>query len=303
MSEPIPVILNAAAGKGYRPEDIQQLAELFRAAGAEVRIFLARRGSRVARLARRVMQRQPEVIVAGGGDGTVSSVAAEVVSTGTALGILPLGTLNHFAKDVGIPLELPDAVRTIAARRVHRVDVGEVNDRIFINNSSLGLYPYIVRHRELLRRRLGAGKWAAAVWATLTVMRRRPFLTVELRVDDEQRSYRTPLVFIGNNAYVIEGFNLGRRERLDAGILDVYVIRRPSRLALLSLAVRALFGRLQQAEDFESHMTQSVEVATRRQRVPVAIDGEVRTLETPLQYRIRAGELRVIVPGEAGAGT
>jgi diacylglycerol kinase family enzyme len=220
-----------------------------------------------------------------------------VVGTSTALGVLPLGTLNHFAKDLGIPLELEAAVRTISAGHVASVDVGEVNGRIFINNSSLGLYPQIVRHRETQQRRLGRSKWPALVWASLTALRRSPFMNVRLQVDQVEHQYKTTFVFIGNNEYVMEGFNIGQRTRLDGGQLSIYVSHRRGRGGLVTLALRALFGRLQQAKDFQALAAQTLEVETRREHLHVATDGEVTLMDTPLSYRILPGALRVITPG------
>ena len=151
---------------------------------------------------------RPGVIVAGGGDGTVSTVAAALVDTDICLGVLPLGTLNHFAKDLGLPLDLEAAVRCIATGVTSRVDVGEVNGRVFVNNSSLGLYPDIVRDREQQQKRFGRGKWHALLRASIAALRRYPFLQVSLAVEGRERAYRTPFVFIGNNAYRMEGLTM-----------------------------------------------------------------------------------------------
>jgi diacylglycerol kinase family enzyme len=297
MSGAIPVLINAAAGTGRAKEQIEQLEQLFREAGAEARIMPARTGKELVELAQRLGKEQHPIIVAGGGDGTVNAVASVVAGTGIALGILPLGTLNHFAKDLNIPLDVADAVRTIVAGLRVNVDVGEVNGRIFVNNSSLGLYPYIVLERKTMQRRLGRSKWSALFWATLNVMRRSPLLDVLLRLRNDARRYRAPLVFIGNNEYVMEGFNVGKRERLDAGVLSIYVTQRRGRLALVGLALRALCGRLHQARDFEALTADTAEINTHRNHVHVATDGEVTVMEKPLNYRIRPRDLSVIVPG------
>jgi diacylglycerol kinase family enzyme len=292
----LPVIVNAAAGKGCTPEDIEALSEVFRAAGAEATIFPARNGAEMLAIAKRVVQEGHPVVVAGGGDGTVSAVASMVAGSASALGVVPLGTLNHFAKDAGIPLAREDAVRAIVANHQVSVDVGEMNNRTFINNSSLGLYPTMVLMREERRRRFGWGKWRALLWATLTVLRRRPVLDVRLALDKVVQNRRTPLIFIGNNAYKIEGFDVGSRERLDAGLLSIYLTRRHERRGLIGLALRALLGTLHQARDFEALTAHSVGIATRHRRLLVAADGEVFVMDTPLEYRIRPKALRVIVP-------
>lgn len=296
MAEALPVIVNATAGKGYTEAEIEAIGAAFERAGAAVEMMPARVGSELVKLAERAVGAGHPVVVAGGGDGTLNAVACAVTGTSSAMGVLPLGTLNHFARDLGIPLGLEEAARTVVANHQKEVDAAEVNGRIFINNSSLGLYPELVTVRENQRRRLGRSKWHALFWASVTVLRRHPMLDVALVLDERAQVRRTPLVFIGNNEYQIEGFHIGRRECLDAGRLSIYLTRRHGRIGLLGLALRALAGTLHQARDFEALTAQSVTVATRHKAVPVATDGEVTLMTMPLEYRIRARALRVVVP-------
>jgi YegS/Rv2252/BmrU family lipid kinase len=297
-SEPLPIIINATAGTGHAEAECEKLSQLFAALGVEVKVLPAS-GPELPALAKRVAAGNPPTIVAGGGDGTMNAVASAIAGTGIALGVLPLGTLNHFAKDLSIPLGQEEAARTIVAGHTIQVDVGEVNGRVFINNSSIGLYPRIVRFREAQQRVLGRSKWMALAWATLVILRRSPFLSLRLKIEEEERRYLAPLVFIGNNAYMMEGLSIGTRERLDAGVLSLYVIQRSQRWALLGLALRMLFGRLQQARDFEAVTAQNVVVETRHRHLHVATDGEVTSMDTPLEYNIRPGALTVIVPAPA----
>ena len=294
MAATLPVIVNAAAGKGYRTEDFDAIRDAFRAAGAEAAILAAANGAEVESLARRAAGQRHPTIVAGGGDGTVSTVAGAIVDSPSALGVLPLGTLNHFARDLRIPLVLEEAARNIVAGNHATVDVGDVNGRIFINNSSIGLYPTLVLHRQSQQRRLGRGKWHALFWATLTVLGRHPMLVVRLWLDGVPDVRRTPFVFIGNNEYQMAGFHVGTRGCLDAGHLCIYLTQRQG-WSLLGLGLRALFGTLKQAKDFDA-LTASVSIATRHARIAVATDGEVTVMQMPLDYRIRRGALKVIVP-------
>ena len=197
-----------------------ELADLFRAAGRDAEIIALRDGQNPADAARAASARA-SIVVAAGGDGTVSSVAAGIFESPAALGVLPLGTLNHFAKDLHIPLDLRKAVAVVAAGHIGHVDVGQVNDRIFVNNSSIGIYPSIVEAREELRRQ-GHSKWPAMAIATLRVLRRYRGVTVSIDVDGQRRTWRTPFVFVGNNEYAIDGIRLGARARLDEGQLFVY---------------------------------------------------------------------------------
>ena len=212
----IAVIINAASGASDKEEMGRRLEEIFAAQNIEAQVSLARTGAEVVELATRAAQSDAEIIVAGGGDGTINSVAAAVIDNNKTLGILPFGTMNHLAKDLHIPLDLEGAVNTILEGHVIHIDVGEVNGRIFVNNSSLGLYPNIVRERQK-QQRLGWGKWPAFVWAALSVLRRYPFLSVRLSVDGKELLSRTPFVFIGNNEYEMESLNIGSRSCLDAG--------------------------------------------------------------------------------------
>ena len=302
MARALPVIVNATAGKGHDDASIQAIAAAFEKAGAAIEILPARKGSELGTLAERAVKDGHPVVVGGGGDGTINAVATAVAGSASVLGVLPLGTLNHFAKDLKIPLDLEEAARTIVANYLAEVDVAEVNGRLFINNSSIGLYPELVRMRENQRRRLGRSKMHALLWATHTVLRRHPMLEVGLEIDGVAQGRRTPLVFIGNNEYHIEGFNLGSRDRLDEGKLSIYLTRRRGRRGLLGLLVRALFGTLHQAKDFEALSAASVTIATRHKVLPVSTDGEIAVMPMPLEYRIRPKALRVIVPApEAGA--
>ena len=295
------VVVNAGSGLGNDTDTVEKLRTLFEQAGASFEVRLARSGAEIAGLVEAAVAQRPDVVVAAGGDGTVSAVAAGLVGGEIPLGVLPLGTLNHFARDLRIPVDLEEAVRTVVEGRIARVDVGEVNGRIFLNNSSLGLYPDVVRDRERQQRRLGRGKWPALVWASLAVLRRFPFMTVRLSVDGRERLSRTPFVFIGNNAYLMEGFGIGERAVLDAGCLSLYVAHRAGRLRLLVLALRALFGRLRQASDFEALLTGEIVVESRHHRMRVATDGEISVLEPPLRYRIRPAGLAVMVPDPISA--
>jgi diacylglycerol kinase family enzyme len=300
------VILNAAAGAGECERAGELVEKIFAGNGFNAHVTLARSGEEIVEAAKRAASNdETNVVVAGGGDGTINAVASQLVGTDKILGVLPFGTLNHFAKDLGIPLDAEAAARVIVAAHTARVDVGEVQSqagdtRFFLNNSSLGLYPVLVREREKLRQRLGQGKWSAAFWAGLTVLRRYPFVNVRLDVDGRELRRRTPFVFIGNNEYELDAFQIGTRARLDGGRLSLHVTRDIGRWKLLRLGLRALFGRLREDEDFDVLDAREVWIETGHARLRVATDGEVNVMRPPLRYRTRPGALRVIVP-EGGA--
>jgi len=291
----IEVIINASSGGPGKEEIRDHLANLFNQSGIDAHISPAGSGEQLVGLAERAANGDAGTVVAGGGDGTINAVASALIDTDKTLGVLPLGTLNHFAKDLKIPLDLQGAVKNIVANHVVPVDVGEVNGHFFLNNSSLGLYPRLVHEREQ-KQRLGHGKWPAFVWAAFSVMRRYPFLDVRLSVDGKEISSRSPFVFVGNNEYEMENFNIGRRARLDAGELSLYFSHRMRRLGLVGLGLRALIGRVENAEQFVAMRATQFSIETRRGRIRVATDGEVTMMKPPLRYRVRPAALKVIVP-------
>ena len=294
------VIVNSSAGGARRdgsgPADTIRRA--FADAGADVQVREPHAAQDLSALASNAARDDGEVVIAAGGDGTISAVASQLIGTNKTLGVLPIGTLNHFAKDLRIPLDLASAVRTAISGRVMSVDAAEVNGRIFINNSSLGLYPQIVSKREQQRERLGRGKWPAFAWATLHALRRFPFLDLQIAVDGKQLARRTAFLFVGNNEYDIAGFNLGARACLDRGNLGLYLTHRTGRFGLFRLGMHALFGRVDQAKDFEAFCVKEARIESRKRRLLVACDGEIAWMKTPLHYRSRANALRVLVPNE-----
>jgi YegS/Rv2252/BmrU family lipid kinase len=297
---PIKIIISAGAGAGDNHSIGERLAPIFKENHFDVDMSVAHSGAEVTELAQDAARGPYEVIVAAGGDGTVNTVAAAVIESNKILGILPAGTLNHFARDLGIPFDLEAAAETIVAGHTTEVDVAEVNDRVFLNNSSLGLYPTIVRERKK-HERLGFRKWPAFFWATIQAFRRYPFLDVQLRVNGELLDRTTPFVFVGNNEYAMDLFNIGLRDRLDRGVLSIYITNRTSRLRLIGLALRAVLGRLREDKDFLALASNEVKIQARRKRLRVAFDGEIDLLDTPLHYRVRTRALRVIVPKNTAA--
>ncbi|MBJ7309244.1 diacylglycerol/lipid kinase family protein [Rugamonas sp. CCM 8940] len=299
MLGPITVIINAGAGLGYQSDWTEQLRGKLEAPGVAVTLKLAHDGAEMIAAAEQALREGAAMVVAGGGDGTLNAVASVLVGSGVRFGVLPLGTLNHFAKDMKIPLALDEAIANLFHGQPCQVDVGEVNGRIFLNNSGLGLYPDIVRQREQLQRKLGQGKWPAFGRALLTALRRYPFLHVKLKVNGDEHVRRTPFVFIGNNEYLLQGLNLGARDRLDGGTLSLYVAQRPTRLGLLRLAFHALRGRLSEAKDFDLLLAREMVIETHHKHLRVATDGEVNLVHTPLCYRVLPAALTVMAPPRA----
>ncbi len=235
------------------------------------------------------------VIVACGGDGTVSGVAAAVYRTEATLGVFPLGTLNHFARDLGIRNPVV-AEQVLLSGRIRHIDAASLNGRLFINNSGIGIYPAMVREREVVRR-LGIPKWPAFVIACLKALAHLPFLRLHLEIDGRRLSRVTPFLFVGNNVYQTEGFSLGRRPRLDAGKLVIFTARHSGPTGLIRIAFRALMGSIRRERDFTELTAEQLTVRTKRPvRMHVSLDGELSRMTTPLKYSILPAALRVLVP-------
>ena len=299
MSSPITVIINRSSGKNQNTDELKaQIIELFAAKGLEAEIFVAENGEELIKLAKDAAKSDAEIVVAGGGDGTISAVASKLVGTDKTLGILPLGTLNNFSKDLKIPPDLAEAIGIIAENHTEKIDAAEVNGQIFINNSSIGLYPHIVKSRETQQEKLGRGKWSAAFWAALKILRRHPVFTVKLKNESGEKIVKTPFVFVGNGAYEMDFFNIGRREKINGGKLSVYFLHKSGRKGLFALVLRLVFGRLRQAKDFEEISVGEITIETGKKQMLVAYDGEVEMIKTPLCYCVHPLALRVIVPQE-----
>jgi diacylglycerol kinase family enzyme len=292
MALPV-VLLNPRAGAAAR--DPQRVREALQAAGwpAELRV-VPQRELHAAALG--ALSGNAPMVVAAGGDGTVSAVASALIDSQTALGILPLGTLNHFAKDLRLPMGLPSAVQVLADGRARQVDVAEVNGRPFINNCSIGLYPHIVSRRDRQRQRLGRNKWVATATALLSVLGKYPLVRVVIDAPGQSLRSRTPIVFVGNNRYEVNLLNLGSRQALDGGQLCVYLVNAPHRVSLIAIALRMLFGRLKAGRDLRLLALPQARIETSRRRLRVALDGEVVRLVPPLDFGIRPGALKVMVP-------
>jgi diacylglycerol kinase family enzyme len=291
----ISVIINERSGAARNPDAGTHIQSLFTKHGRAIRLERVRDPGDIPARARQAASRG-DVLVAAGGDGTVNAVAGVAVETHATMGILPMGTLNHFAKDAGLPVDLEQAVATVAGGHVRHVDVGEVNGGVFVNNSSVGLYPRMIWERDAEQRR-GHNKWTAFAIAMLRTWSNYRTITAHLLIGGKAAVVRTPFIFVGNNHYSPEGFQLGGRSRLDEGRLSIYMAPECGRFEILSLPVRALTRRLSSGAPFVEFDAAAVTVDIQPRRVSVALDGEVALMTSPLEYRLRPRALRVITHG------
>lgn len=294
-TSPIALIVNRGAGRSDATAEISAIADQLRAAGRTVTVALVGDAADIETAVAEALAVGAGMVVAGGGDGTVNGVVAALDGHDIPLGVLPLGTLNHFAKDLGIPVEIEPAVAVLLTGTPKQVDLAEVNGKLFLNNSSLGLYPQVLRIRSRYAAS-GLGKWLIAAWATLKVTGEDSELTVQLTVDGASVTHRTSLVMVGNNAYRMRGLEAGTRDSLTEGQLAVYIVPPIDRVGLFRL-----LWRLVRNADPTDHLTvlhaEEVTINPRQRKVDVAYDGEVRRFDAPLTYRIRPLTLRVVAPG------
>lgn len=290
------VLLNCSSRSNRAAAQRARLGELLRESGLAPEVLCAEKGQQLGELARRVARGPCDLVVAGGGDGTVNTVAAAIAGTDKTMGVLPLGTVNHFAKHLGVPLTLEGAVRTLVEGRRVRVDVGEVNGRVFVNNSTLGIYPGIVRGREALRKRRGLNKWIALALSAVSGIRRHERVRLRLVLDGQEVELETPFVFVANNDFKLGDVDIGRQRPPCSGELGVCVAHAESRLATLKLIASAVVGRIHRSNDFSILRTTELRVEAPHRRLHVAADGEVLRMTPPLCYRVLPAALRVIVP-------
>lgn len=239
-----------------------------------------------------------DVLAATGGDGTISSVANGAARNGRTLAVIPAGTLNHFARDTGIPSDLGEAIDVLRTGRVQSIDVGVVNGALFLNNVSLGNYPRMVRERTGLQRR-GMPKRVAGAIAAFDTWWDLRNMTAAMKLDQQDLVRRSPFIVIANGSYLLSGFDLGKREEINDGTLSVYVAPPSGRFGALMWPLHALMGTLEDHERFETLTAKTSEIILGSERVSVAIDGELRDLKSPLSFEIRRKALRVLVPRES----
>ena len=293
------VIVNRNGGAAAKMGDMVAgvLEKAFAQAGATVRVA-ALDGKQIPE-AIKAVARSGRVIVAGG-DGTAAGAAQILAGSDTELGLLPLGTLNHLARDIGIPVDLGEAAEVAANGQPAAIDVGEVNGQVFVNNASIGLYPLMVRKREGLRRAKGWPKWLSTLPAAFAALERLPHHRLRLDWGRGERAIVTPLLFVGNNVYSLDRGEVGKRNTLTDGKLSLYAVARRRRAALIWFAMRALVGRAERSLDFETlGECETLTVSSSSGSIEIALDGELRRMDSPLEFRIRAGALTVIAPGEA----
>ena len=292
------VIRNRGSGK----QDDQ--AETIRAAlqdkVAEFALRETDRGDRLIHLARQAVAEGFDIVVAAGGDGTQSAVAGALAGTGTMMGVLPGGTFNYFARDLGVGETIEEGLETLQDARPRAVDIGQIEDLVFLNNVSLGAYPHILKTREGIYKRWGRSRMAA-YWSVLVALRRlRNPMRLTAKVDGQERRFTTALVFVARSAYQLDAFGLAGADAIRAGNMAVLIAKARKPLPLLRSAFRLALGLSAKDSDFDLIVTDSLVIDTGQFRQLIAHDGEKTRMKSPFHVQVLHGALTVLVPADGG---
>lgn len=236
------------------------------------------------------------VFLIGGGDGTVRSAAQILTNQETPLAILPLGTFNHFAMEMNYPKDLAEILKIIKNNKTKRVDVGEVNQLIFINHSSIGFYSRIAKLKEKHKHILGVSKFLKTLFTLFNFFHVIPLYQLEIETDEKKLIMETPLVFIGNNQYSTDILDFGSRDTLTSGFLSVYILKAKSRWGMLKCMLSLLFKSAEESKCIVQLNAKNLSITTQSKYINVVLDGELQKLESPLEYRIHNKKLTMIVP-------
>ena len=298
MEGSIEVILNAGSGSHREKETCDTIAKVFQAAQRPFHISVAS-GETLCGLAEEKAASDCAVIVAGGGDGTICCVAEAALKNNKTLGVIPLGTFNYFAKNLGLPLETEAAAQVILEGKTRRAPVLELDGRMILNNTSIGIHPAVLLKRRQIYRRWGRNQISAYLSVMLTAFQPPPRLRVRLATEEGEVVRETPLVMVCSNAFQMEAFALAGKECLAEGQFALYVARMAGRATICRLGLRTLLRRLRPEIDYEVICTSEVTIETIGQRrFRAAVDGELESLESPLHFRVGPEALRVLVPQE-----
>lgn len=306
---PLAIVMNAGSGRGDTEAAREVMRETLEAAGRPHRFFLIDEDHPIQQVVAEASahaKREGGVLVASGGDGTINCVASAAWREQLPMGVLPQGTFNFFGRTHNIPADPRAATEGLLRGTPRNVQVGMVNDRLFLVNGSLGLYPQVLEDREAWKQRLGRHR-LVALWSGLaTMMRGYRSLRIEVSDGTQTRQLRTPTLFVGNNALQLE--KIGLDEAADVfrndGTLAGLVLKPIGRLTMLGLILRGALGRLGDAENAVSFAFREITVSPkhRRERFKVAVDGEITWLDPPIIFRAAPRPLVLVTDGERQPG-
>lgn len=284
----IGIVANPKSGKSETSQS--EIRKVFAGSGKELVFIDITKGPEDAQ--KRAAKKNVDVLVAAGGDGTVNFVANLAVAMDVPMAVLPCGTLNHFAKDMKLPLDMHEAARAILQGKLKTIDYCTVNDRVFVNNSGIGIYPKLVDVRDEAGEKVG--KVPATVYGIANTSVRSAAQQLTFTSKRFKKRFKTPMVFVGNNSYAYSEVGLTNRKTLRGGVLFLYAARTSSALRLLKLAVAGIFGKHIKGQNYIYEGPESITITSDKKKLKVSFDGEVATLHTPLHYEIHPKGLEVI---------
>jgi len=297
------VLLNSKSGKGSAVTLEQKLRSVAAKLAVSCEFVSFHDPSQLKKAAQKAAESNHDLVVAGGGDGTINTVASALIGTGKRLGVLPLGTFNFFAREMGVPTDPEAAFRTCFEGEIRGLTVGEVNGQIFLNNASIGLYPAILAVREQTYRRWGRAR-VLAYWSVLeALIRLRLNMYLTITSEGKRQTIRTPLLFVARNATQLEEFQVPGIRCVNDDGFSVYALRSMSKLGQLRIAWHALIGKLKPHYDFDMVCTDAMRVESRRMLRTVAFDGERVKMLSPLEFRVRRDALSILVPKQPSETT
>jgi len=286
------IFFNPSSGSGFGPEQLGELQD--RASEALLDVIQVTQSVNIRRTIETRMEGGQRLFVAAGGDGTINHVAQPLVKTEAVLGILPVGTLNHFSRDLGIPPDWRQALDVALRGATRQIDTGRANDRYFLNNISLGLYPEIVEKREEQRAR---GRWKAFAIAGYYAFKTFPHVSINVETEHFFQSIKTHLFMVSNNPYDLSRFGVeAPRVTLEGGQLSVYWLPHGPKIQLVRVLARFLRGRIDAVGGLRVLRTRSVKVQTSDGKIRLGMDGELVEMRTPLVVQSVPSSLLVKVP-------
>jgi diacylglycerol kinase family enzyme len=300
---PLIVVFNLGSGAGDAAQARAAIESACADAGRECKLLNVDDPRHLGALARDAVQRAQEaggVVVAAGGDGTLNAVAQAVLGSGCAFGVLPQGTFNYFSRTHGIPAGIDAAMQVLLHEQAQPVQVGLVNERVFLVNASLGLYPKLLEDREGWKKQFGRSRLVAFGAGLATLLRGQRRLRLHIDVNGRTHEVRTPTLFVGNNALQLEQLGFAEAQAVDRGALAAILLRPVGRLSMLWLLLRGAFGRLGEADQVLNFSFERLGLRSARpfagRRIKVATDGEVLWLPLPLEFRVSPEPLWLIRP-------
>lgn len=300
---PLFIVLNVGSGKHDAAEVRREIEAALSGAQRRFSLHEVESADDLSATAQRAVEeakRSGGVVVAAGGDGTINAVAQATLGSGCAFGVLPLGTFNYFSRAHGIPSELPAACRILHESRPLEVQVGLVNDRVFLVNASIGLYPQLLEEREQAKAQLGRSRLVAFAAALRTLFTFRRNLLLEIESGGSKRRIAAETLFVGNNRLQLERVGIAESEQVEQRKLAVVALEPVGALGMLGLLARAIIGRLGEAKPITSFALEKLLVRSRvgQRRLKVATDGEVTRMATPLLFRVAPYPLLLLRPAE-----